>query len=54
MNTVGSFLKLNLAGFGEVFRCNTVSFLGGFSYKDVVTSTIEAELLVVIEVVHVA
>ena len=54
VNTVGSFLKLNLAGFDGVFQCNTVSFLGGFYYKDVVTSTIEAELLVVIEAVRVA
>lgn len=54
VNTDGSFRDPNQAGFGGVFRGNTVSFLGAFSYKVVATSAIETELLAVLEAVRVA
>lgn len=54
VNTHGSFRDPSQVGFGGVFRCNTFSFLGAFSYKVVATSALDAELLAVMEAVRVA
>lgn len=54
VNTDGSYREPNVAGFGGIFLCNAVSFMGAFSCKVNVASAVEAELLAMIEAVSLA
>lgn len=54
VNTDGSFINPNHAGFGGLFRYSQGPFLGGFAFKVNVPSAIDVEVLAVIEAVRVA
>ncbi|KAL6192101.1 hypothetical protein ACLB2K_038488 [Fragaria x ananassa] len=53
VNTDGSFCDQAHSGYGGIFRNHKASFLGAFAARSHVSSAIDAEMLAVIEAVHI-